>query len=96
MAARAVLPQDADWGALIGAFDALPGTRQSFDMAVESVQTSCGWGVPTMELVAPRTTLSRYHEKDSDADRIAKWSSRTRSIDGLPVRVPTVPPARAG
>ena len=47
---RAVLPQDADWAELSAYFDLLPGTRQIFDIAVASVQTSCGWGVPLMQV----------------------------------------------
>src|SRR5512142_2937750 len=37
--ARVVHPHDADWPALAGRFDALPGARQIFDLAVELVQT---------------------------------------------------------
>jgi hypothetical protein len=40
-----------------------------------------------------RETLSKYHEKHGDAERFAKYDRRTRSIDGLPVRNPTVPVA---
>ena len=45
---RAVLPQDAGWDTLAAHFTLLPGTRQIFVIDVESVQTSCGWGVPMM------------------------------------------------
>src|ERR1700682_6226048 len=54
---RPVLPADRDWAELAAHFTLLPGTRQIFDIAVESVQTSCGWGVPVMTLEAERTTL---------------------------------------
>src|SRR5215207_9301154 len=47
---RPVLPQDAEWDALAAHFTVLAGTRQNFDVAVDSVQTSCGWGVPVMAL----------------------------------------------
>ncbi|WP_431469147.1 pyridoxamine 5'-phosphate oxidase family protein [Sphingosinithalassobacter sp. LHW66-3] len=91
--ARPVLPQDAEWGALIPHFAMLEGTRQIFDMAVEQVQTSCGWGVPLMTLDRPRETLSKAHAKLSAEERLAKFMARDRSIDGLPVRVPTQVPA---
>lgn len=87
---RAVLPQDAEWGATSAPFTLLPGTRQIFVVDVESVQTSCGWGVPHMTFDRERTTLSAYHEKHGDAERFAKYAVRTSSIDGLPVRNPTV------
>jgi hypothetical protein len=83
---RPVLPADADWAELAGYFTVLPGTRQIFDIRVESVQTSCGWGVPVMALDHPRATLVKYHAQQDPADWAAKFSARTRSIDGLPTR----------
>lgn len=83
---RPVLPQDADWGEVAAHFTLLPGTRQIFDIAVESVQTSCGWGVPVMTLDHERATLVKYHAQADPAKWEAKVGARTRSIDGLPTR----------
>jgi hypothetical protein len=83
---RAVLPQDADWEALAAHFTLLPGTRQIFDIAVESVQSSCGYGVPLMQLDCERETLVKYHRQADPAAWEAKTAGRTRSIDGLPTR----------
>ena len=83
---RPVLPQDDDWAELAGHFTLLPGTRQIFDIAVESVQTSCGWGVPVMTLDQERETLVKYHAQADPAKWEAKVAGRTRSIDGLPTR----------
>lgn len=83
---RPVLPQDDDWAELAGHFSLLPGTRQIFDIAVESVQTSCGWGVPVMSLDQERETLVKYHAQADPAKWEAKVAARTRSIDGLPTR----------
>jgi Pyridoxamine 5'-phosphate oxidase len=83
---RAVLPQDADWEALAAHFTLLPGTRQIFDIAVESVQTSCGWGVPVMALERERPTLVKYHAQADPEQWAAKMATRTTSIDGLPTR----------
>lgn len=88
-----VLPQDEGWADLARHFTLLPGTRQIFTVAVDAVQTSCGWGVPHMELVRERETLSKYHQKHGDEVRFAKYAVRTHSIDGLPVRNPTEVPA---
>jgi hypothetical protein len=88
-----VLPQDEGWADLAGHFTLLPGTRQIFTVALDTVQTSCGWGVPHMELVRERETLSKYHLKHGDEVRFAKYAARTHSIDGLPVRNPTEIPA---
>lgn len=83
---RAVLPQEEDWAELAGHFTLLPGTRQIFDIAVDSVQTSCGWGVPMMQLDRHRETLVKYHAQADPEAWVTKVASRTRSIDGLPAR----------
>ncbi len=83
---RPVLPQDDDWAELAAHFTLLPGTRQIFDIMVESVQTSCGWGVPVMTLDQERETLVKYHAQSDPAKWEAKVAGRTRSIDGLPTR----------
>lgn len=83
---RPVLPADAEWETLAAQFTLLPGTRQIFDVAVESVQTSCGWGVPIMDFERERATLVKYHAQADPQEWAAKYSSRTASIDGLPTR----------
>jgi hypothetical protein len=83
---RAVLPQDAEWDALAAHFTLLPGTRQIFVIDVESVQTSCGWGVPLMTLERERETLQKAHRQSDPVQWEAKMAARTRSIDGLPTR----------
>ncbi|MCW6531557.1 MULTISPECIES: pyridoxamine 5'-phosphate oxidase family protein [Sphingomonas] len=90
-----VVAGDADYPALAAHFPPLPGQRQIFVIAVDSIQTSCGWGVPRMTLDAERQTLVKYHAQQDPAARLAKIAGRTHSIDGLPVRVQTeIPPGR--
>ena len=81
-----MLPQDAEWGALAAHFTLLPGTRQIFVIDIDSVQTSCGWGVPMMELQHERDTLQKYHRQADPVEWTEKFKGRTRSIDGLPTR----------
>ena len=90
---RAVLPQDAEWAGLASSFTLLPGTRQIFLIDVASVQNSCGWGVPFLSFERERQTLSRYHAAQDPVARLETISTRTRSIDGLPLRVQTSLPA---
>ena len=90
---RAILPQDARWDELAPHFKLLPGTRQIFEFDVDSIQTTCGWGVPFMTFDRERQTLSKYHNSISEADRLAKIADRTTSIDGLPVRLQDRVPA---
>ena len=87
-----VLPQDDAFAALAGDFHLERGVRQIFDMTVESAQGSCGWAVPEMELKAERQTLRKFHAQEEPAERLQKYADRNRSIDGLPVRPPTVLP----
>ncbi|HEV7233534.1 MAG TPA: pyridoxamine 5'-phosphate oxidase family protein [Sphingorhabdus sp.] len=84
---RAVLPQDAEWEAHAADFTLLPGTRQIFVIDVESVQTSCGWGVPFMALERERDTLKKAHAGLDEEAWMAKARGRTQSIDGIPTRV---------
>lgn len=83
---RAVLPQDADWDAIAASFTLHAGTRQIFVIAIDSVQTSCGWGVPMMELQHERDTLQKYHRQADREKWVEKFQERTKSIDGLPTR----------
>lgn len=92
---RAVLPQDARWDELAGHFTMLPGTRQIFEFDVDSLQESCGWGVPVMAFDHERQTLSKYHAQQVESQRLAKIATRTESIDGLPLRIQSRIP-RAG
>lgn len=81
---------DPGFDALAAHFPKLPGTRQIFDIAVDSLQTSCGWAVPKMTLEKERDTLVRFHAQQDPAERLARIAERNKSIDGLPVRVQTV------
>jgi hypothetical protein len=62
-----------------------PGVRSIIRLAVERVQSSCGYGVPIMELVGQRPTMPEWAEKQG-ADGIVEYQGRKnqRSIDGLP------------
>jgi hypothetical protein len=84
---RAVLPQDTDWAALAAHFTLIPGTRQIFVIDVESVQGSCGWGVPFMTLERERETLKKAHAQMEPEAWLARANQRTQSIDGIPTRV---------
>lgn len=82
----AVLPQDDGWGELAGHFTLLPGTRQIFDIAVETVQTSCGYGVPFMQFERERDTLTKLHGRSDPETWIVKQQERNRSLDGIELR----------
>ena len=83
---RAVLPQDAEWGELVQHFEIIAGTRQIFVADVESVQTSCGWGIPLMAFDRERETLKKAHAGMEADAWLARAKGRNKSIDGIPTR----------
>ncbi|MCI2398003.1 pyridoxamine 5'-phosphate oxidase family protein [Aliiroseovarius subalbicans] len=85
--ARAVHPRDADWAALVGHFGAPLGARQVYDVAVELVQTSCGFAVPYMEPAGERDTLKAWSVDRGDAIP-DYWATRnTQTIDGFDTNI---------
>ena len=81
-----VVPWDREWEDLAAHFTMLPGTRQIFDIAVEGVMTSCGYGVPLMTLERERPSLLKHHANADPAEWAGKHRTRRTSIDGLPAR----------
>ena len=62
-----------------------PGARQMVLLKVESVQTSCGYGVPLFDYVGERTQLTRWAESKGEEGLEDYWRQKNlRSIDGLP------------
>lgn len=83
---RVVQHQDADWPHYRPLFDAqLPGVRQIFVLQLQRIQTSCGFGVPLMDMDGQRETLLDWARKKGP-DGIARYQQEknARSIDGLP------------
>jgi hypothetical protein len=72
------------WEEVRSKFPSLPAARQVILLAVESVQTSCGFGVPIYDLVEERDTLQRWGEGKSLEEQKAYWRKKNMlSIDGL-------------
>ena len=63
----------------------LPGSRAVVDVAVDRVSSSCGFGVPLMELVGPREELVASARRKGP-EKMAAYRARKNaaSIDGLP------------
>lgn len=82
---RAVHPRDGDWGDLRRRFADYPAARQIVVVEVESVNTSCGFGVPLMELVEQRTALPDWAERKG-GEGIARYQRERNSVsfDGAP------------
>lgn len=70
------------------AYDPFPdmvGGRAIVHLAVDRVQSSCGYGVPMMELIGERPRLREWAAGRSD-EELAAYRARknARSVDGLP------------
>ena len=78
-------PGDVDFEELRPRFPDLPGERAIIDVVVERVASSCGYGVPRMELLGLREQLLDSAERKGPA-KMAEYRARrnTQSIDGLP------------
>lgn len=83
---HAVQQNATNWDQLRALFPAdIPGVRQIITLTIESVQTSCGFGVPMYEYHGQRDMLIEWAEKKGD-ERLADYQreKNTISIDGLP------------
>ena len=78
------------WDDWIGHFNPEPGMRQVMVIVLESLQTSCGYGVPRYDLVGERDTLRKWAVNKGD-DAIADYrvEKNMTSIDGLPTGWPS-------
>lgn len=78
-------PGDVDFEELRSRFPDLLGERAIIDVTVHRVASSCGYGVPRMELLGPRQRLLESAERKGP-DKMAEYRARrnAQSIDGLP------------
>jgi hypothetical protein len=83
-----IRPTDSRWADMIGLFPTFLGQRQIILLKIESLQTSCGFGVPRMELIQTRPTLDDWACKKGEAG-LAEYRAKKNhtSIDGLPTGV---------
>jgi hypothetical protein len=85
--ASVIHPRHAEWNEFIGLFPMLAGSRQLFDLTIETVRTSCGTGVPIMTVDAVRADedLEPFYAAMTPAELHDYWNRKnTTSIDGYP------------
>lgn len=84
-AARVVHRRDPQWDELNSHFPRLPGARQIFDLAVDLVQTSCGFGVPLYTYTGQRQLLLDWAIKKGEEGVQRYWQEKNQSsLDGVP------------
>lgn len=80
--------KDEAWKELIGLFEGAPAPRQIFDLEVDLVQTSCGFGVPKYEFVENRTQHQKWVENKGDEGIRDYWKEKNQvSLDGKPTNI---------
>jgi hypothetical protein len=76
------------WKDLAGLFEDYPGVRQIIVLHVESLQTSCGFGVPLYDFREERSQLIEWAErKGADGIKAYQHEKNSVSIDGLPTGI---------
>ena len=83
-----LLPGSQGWQSLRSRFPDLPGARQIIRVALERIQTSCGYSVPLMEAVGERDKLRQWSDKKGEQGLEAyREKNNSCSIDGMPVHI---------
>ncbi|MFC3053489.1 pyridoxamine 5'-phosphate oxidase family protein [Kordiimonas pumila] len=81
---RVVRTGHPEFDTLAPLFPERRGQRQIILMDVESTQTSCGWGVPEMELIRERNAYQKFLDKTSDEKIVSDMQiENVCSIDGF-------------
>jgi Pyridoxamine 5'-phosphate oxidase len=76
------------WDQLIPSFIRDFGERQIIILHIESLQTSCGFGIPIYDLVQERDTLIDWAEGKDEEKLKDYWrANNMQSIDGLPTNL---------
>lgn len=78
-------PEEEGWERMYRLFPPIPGARQIIILDIESVQTSCGFGIPRYTYCGERDELVTWAIKKGDAGLRQYRAEKNRlSIDGLP------------
>ena len=82
--ASVVHPRDDQWDPYMALFgEAVPGSRQFFELDIDLVQTSCGFGVPLYDYVDERETLRKWAVSKGPDGVASYWQEKNQtSLDG--------------
>ena len=85
--AQAFHAHDPEWADLLARFPNYAGARNIYRLSIDLVTTSCGTGVPEMEIIRPRaeTELEPWYAEMTPEQMHAFWKKKnTTSLDGQP------------
>ena len=86
--AKVLHHNDPEWEVLLAMFDPIPGARQIFDLKIEQVQSSCGFGVPFYSYNGERDSLREWAIKKGGEGLKQYWKDKNQaSIDGIPTNI---------
>ncbi|MDG1039676.1 MAG: pyridoxamine 5'-phosphate oxidase family protein [Polaribacter sp.] len=85
---REIKPNDKDWDHVIPLFPVTPGTRQIFEIDIDSAQTSCGMSIPFFEYKSERNELNDWAKEKGTEGIQQYWEDKNQtSIDGFPTNL---------
>ncbi|MEQ9519899.1 MAG: pyridoxamine 5'-phosphate oxidase family protein [Parvibaculum sp.] len=86
--AETIHPRDAAWATCEKLIPSEPGSRQYYRMAIDLVQTSCGYAVPLFDFQGERSVLRDWAEKKGRKGIEDYWEEKNQtSVDGIPTNV---------
>ncbi|MGL5819817.1 MAG: pyridoxamine 5'-phosphate oxidase family protein [Phycicoccus sp.] len=88
--AHALHHGDGGWAEALELFPPMAGARNVFDLNVDLVQTSCGFGVPMFDHVGQRDLMASWADTKGPDGVAAYQQQKNRvNLDGLPTGLPT-------
>jgi Pyridoxamine 5'-phosphate oxidase len=86
--AKTIQEKDKDWNEYIKHFSISRAARQVFEVTIESVNNSCGMGVPLYDFNSQREQLTNYYDNTSKEEHIAYMKKKNQiSFDGKPTKL---------
>lgn len=85
---KVVQEKDDEWHEYIKHFDYTAPARQVFELNIQSVNSSCGMGVPLYDYVEDRRELKDYYDARTKDDYIKYMKKKNQiSFDGKPTNL---------
>jgi len=85
---KEIKPKDTDWNNVVSQFPKIPGTRQIFEIDIESAQTSCGMSIPFFDYKGEREELNDWASEKGKDGIEQYWKDKNQtSIDGFPTNL---------
>ena len=86
--ATVIHEKDEEWEEMSSHFTAFIGVRQFFEMKVELVLTSCGFGVPQYKYIGERNSLKKWAEKQGREGIKTYWSEKNvETLNGVKTNI---------